>query len=81
MLLKYGFSYSFNFLDASKDSAKFIKLRMCEKALVILKVFSGESFFTSFEIFEKTLLLFLSSNVFLDSNLSLSTILKKAGPS
>ena len=54
---------------------------MCEKALVILKVFSGESFFTSFDIFEKTLLLSLSINVFLDSNLSLSTILKKAGPS
>ena len=54
---------------------------MCEKALVILKVFSGESFFTSFDIFEKTLLLFLSDKVLFDNNLNFSTISKKTEPS
>ena len=37
---------------------------MCEKALVILKVFSGESFFTSFDIFEKTLVRKVNSDLF-----------------
>ena len=41
----------------------------------------GGSFLISFEIFKNTLLFCLSSNVFLDSSLSLSTILKKASPS
>ena len=45
------------------------------------KVFSGESFFTSFDIFEKTLLLFLSDKVLFDNNLNFSTISKKAEPS
>ena len=54
---------------------------MCENALVNLNVFSGESFFTSVDIFEKTLLLFLSVRVFFDSNLNFSTILKKILPS
>ena len=54
---------------------------MCENALVNLNVFSGESFFTSMDILDKTLLLFLSLRVFLDNNLNFSTILKKFLPS
>ena len=46
-----------------------------------LNVFLGESLFTSFEIFEKILLLFLSDKVFFDNNLNFSTISKKAEPS
>ena len=81
MFLKYGLSYSLSFLEASNDSAKFIKFRICEKALVTLKVISGESFLMSFEILENTLLLFLSNKVFLDNNLNRSTILKNFVPS
>ena len=38
-------------------------------------MFFGLSFLTSFETFEKTLLLFLSNKVFFDKSLNLSTIL------
>ena len=73
--LKKGLSYSLSLREASNDSARFIKFKICEKALVILKVCLGESFLISFDIFEKILLLFLSNKVFLDNNLNLSTIL------
>ena len=73
--LKKGLSYSLSLREASNDSARFIKFKICEKALVILKVCLGGSFLISFDIFEKILLLFLSNKVFLDNNLNLSTIL------
>ena len=54
---------------------------MCENALLNLKVFSGDSFLTSFEIFDNTFLLFFTERVFFDNTLNFSTILKNARPS